>query len=260
MAITNKTRKMLWGRSGNRCAKCKHELIVSATSSDDESIIGDECHIISSRPAGPRYDDTFPSKKLDTYQNLILLCRVHHKMVDDQDKSHTADILRHMKAEHEMWVSHRLMDTPLTKPIKFRRLKQNIPPYLIRLTTGKEALNLVTSAYAFLMNHDELKSQDEVDLVGSFFQTLQDLVDLGGDLESSERVSAAFDLTGSLEQLEEQGFFVFAGREVQLLEGGIETEPSDWPIAIVHVLRTDNDAIIHMNLDKLGENDSNKKV
>jgi len=260
MAITDKTRKMLWGRSGNRCAICKHELVVSATASDDESIVGDECHIISSRSTGPRYDDSFPSEKLDTYQNLILLCRVHHKMVDDQDESYTADILRQMKVNHEMWVSHRLMDTPKTKPIKFRRIKQNIPPYLIRLTTGRETLNLVTSAYAFLMNHDELKSREEVDLVGSFFQTLQDLADLGDDLEPSDRVSAAFELTGSLEQLEKEGFFVFGGREVQLLEGGIETEPSDWPIAIVHILRKDNDAIIHVNLDGLIEDDSNKKT
>lgn len=261
MAITDKTRKMLWGRSGNRCAICKQELVVNATAPDDESIVGDECHIISSRSTGPRYDDSFPSEKLDTYQNLILLCRVHHKMVDDQDESYTADILRQMKVNHEMWVSNRLVDTPKPKPIKFRRIKQNIPPYLSRLTTGRETLNLVTSAYAFLMNHDELKSREEVDLVGSFFQTLRDLADLGDDLEPSDRVSAAFDLTGSLEQLEKEGFFVFGGREVQLLEGGIETEPSDWPIAIVQVLRKDNDAIIHVNLDGLKEDDdSNKKA
>ena len=260
MAITDKTRKILWGRSGNRCAICKGELVVDATTTDDESVVGDECHIISSRPSGPRYDDSFPQEKLDTYQNLILLCRVHHKMVDDQDESYTVDILRQMKANHEVLVSHRLADAPKPKPIKFRRVRQNIPAYLARLTTGKEVLSLVTSAYGFSMNHDELKSQEETDLVGSFFQTLRDLADLGDDLEPADRVNAAFDLTGSLEQLEKVGFFVFGGREVQLLEGGIETEPSDWPIAILHVLRKDNDAIIHVNLNGFREDDSNKKI
>ena len=158
-------------------------------------------------------------------------------MIDDQYESYTVDILRQMKVNHEVWVSQKLTDTPKPKPIRFRRVKQNIPAYLIRLTTGKEVLNIVIHAYAFTMDHDELKSQEEVDLVGNFLQTVRDLIDLGDDLEPMDRVKAAFDLTRSLEELESTGFFVFGGREIQLIEGGIETEPSDWPIAILRVLR-----------------------
>ena len=102
MVISDKTRKMLWGRSGNRCAICKQELIVNATATDDESVIAEECHIVSSRPNGPRYDPSYPQEKLNTYDNLILLCRVHHKMLDDQYESYTVDILRRMKANHEV--------------------------------------------------------------------------------------------------------------------------------------------------------------
>ena len=39
MAITDRTRKVLLGRSGNRCAIGKNELVVDATSDDDESVI-----------------------------------------------------------------------------------------------------------------------------------------------------------------------------------------------------------------------------
>jgi len=111
MAITDKERKMLWGRSGNRCVICRHELVVDATVVDDESVVGDECHIISSRSNGPRHDPSYSRKKLDTYENLILLCRVHHKVIDDQDKRYTVNILRSMKANHELWVSQKLADT-----------------------------------------------------------------------------------------------------------------------------------------------------
>lgn len=111
MAITDKTRKILWGRSGNRCAICKHELVVDATVIDGESVVGDECHIISSRSDGPRYDSSYPQEKLDIYENLILLCRVHHKMVDDQNESYTVDMLRRIKIDHEAWVSQKLVDT-----------------------------------------------------------------------------------------------------------------------------------------------------
>jgi hypothetical protein len=39
MAITDRTRKFLWGRSGNRCAIGNNELVVDATPDDDKSII-----------------------------------------------------------------------------------------------------------------------------------------------------------------------------------------------------------------------------
>lgn len=251
MVISDKTRKMLWGRSGNRCAICKQELIVNATATDDESVIAEECHIVSSRPNGPRYDPSYPQEKLNTYDNLILLCRVHHKMLDDQYESYTVDILRRMKANHEVWVSQKLADTSKPKPLKLRRVKQNIPAYLARLMTGKEVLDLMMHAYAFSMNHDELKSQEEVDLVGSFLQNVRDLIDIGNDLEPMGQVKVSYDLTRSLEELEHAGFFVFGGREIQRLEGGIAAEPSDWPVAILSVLRKDNEAVIHVNLDEL---------
>lgn len=245
MAIADKTRKILWGRSGNRCAICKHELVVDATTKDDESVIGDECHIISSRPNGPRCDPSYPLAKLDTYENLILLCRVCHKMVDDQYESYTVDILRQMKANHEIQVSQKQAGISEMKPVKLRRVKQNIPSYLVRLTTGNEVLNLIMGACASSTTHDELKSQEEVELIGSFLQNLQDLGLLGDDLEPRDRVQAAFDLTLSLEELEHVGFFVFGGREVQLLEGGIMTKPLDFPVVILRVVRKDNEMIIH---------------
>lgn len=108
MAITDKTRKILWGRSGNRCAICQHELVINATSEESESIIGEECHIISAQPYGPRYDSSYPQKKLDTYENLILLCRIHHKIVDDQSEIYTAEKLRGIKKDHELRVTQKL--------------------------------------------------------------------------------------------------------------------------------------------------------
>jgi hypothetical protein len=108
MPISEKTRKILWGRSGNKCAKCRRELIISRTAADDESVVGDECHIVSGKNQGPRYDPTFPVEQLDEPENLILLCRVHHKMVDDQYDTYTVQVLRRLKENHERWVSSTL--------------------------------------------------------------------------------------------------------------------------------------------------------
>jgi len=104
MAITDKTRKLLWGRSGRSCAICKCDVFIDATPESEESIVGDECHIVSGQEGGPRYDPDFPAELVDDITNLLVLCRVHHKMADDQFLTYTAEVLRGIKAGHEQSV------------------------------------------------------------------------------------------------------------------------------------------------------------
>jgi hypothetical protein len=259
MAITDKTRKLLWGRSGNRCAICKHELVVDSTPHDDEAVVGDECHIISPRPRGPRHDPTYPAEHLDSYQNLMLLCRTHHKQIDDQAATFSPDILRRMKSDHEVWVSEKLRDSDSPKPVRLRRTKENTPSFLSRLTTGKEILDLVSNAMSYSFDHDELKSQQEVDLVGGFLQVVQDWGEISGNMEAGDRVQTAYDLTTSLRELEENGFVAFGAREVQILEGGVQSEPSNWPIAILRVLRRDNEEILKTEAQGTPNQEHNKR-
>jgi hypothetical protein len=214
---------------------------------------GDECHIISPRMDGPRHDSSYPYEQLDGYENLILLCRVHHKMVDDQEATYTVDILRQMRMNHEIWVSDRLNEKQRTKPLKLRRIKQNIPAYLSRLTTGKQVLNIIGNAYGGLTDHDELRDPKEVELVGGFLQSARDWGEMWSELEPCDQVSASYELTRSLQELEQAGFFVFGGREIQFLEGGNQEQPSPWPVAILWVIRKDNKSIIHVNLEEMSQ-------
>ena len=110
MGISLKTHKMLWGRAGNRCAKpdCRIELVMDSSETDDESLIGEECHIIARKPDGPRGDVSFPEEKIDKYENLILMCSNHHKLIDDQTTTYTAEKLREIKKIHEQWVRNSL--------------------------------------------------------------------------------------------------------------------------------------------------------
>lgn len=107
MTISDKTRKMLWGRSGNSCAWCKIELIVEGTSESDPTIVGQECHIRSEKLGGPRHDPAFPFESVDSYDNLLLLCPTHHRIVDDQQDKYTVNDLINMKREHEAWVEEK---------------------------------------------------------------------------------------------------------------------------------------------------------
>lgn len=242
MPISDKTRKILWGRSGNRCAICKHELIINSTPTDNESIIGDECHIISRQIQGPRHDPSFPEEKLDVYENLILLCRVHHKMIDDQDETYTIDILQQIKSNHETWVSQKLSETEHPKPLRLRRIKQNIPVFLIRVRTGLEVLKIIENSYASSLEHEELESEEEVEAISQFLQMVQDYGDICMDVEPQDRVRLTYELSNMLNDLERLGLLVFCGREIQVLEGGVGS-PTDWTIAIIRVVRKDSSAI-----------------
>lgn len=83
MPITLKTHKMLWGRAANRCAICRMELVMDASETDDEAVVGEACHIVAQKEDGPRGQSPLTQEQRDKYANLILLCNVHHKQVDD---------------------------------------------------------------------------------------------------------------------------------------------------------------------------------
>jgi tetratricopeptide (TPR) repeat protein len=108
MSISDRTRKILWGRSGNRCAYCRRELVEEGTVFSGESVVGDEAHIIGEKPTASRGEFGVGRSDLDEYDNLILLCKVHHKLVDDQPETHTVEGLHEMKDRHERWVRETL--------------------------------------------------------------------------------------------------------------------------------------------------------
>jgi hypothetical protein len=246
MAIDDKTRKLLWGRSGNRCAICKRELVLDRSSSATEAVVGDECHIVSDRPGGPRHDPSFPGNRVDTYDNLLLLCRVHHKMVDDQSDTYTADRLRSVKAAHETWVRERLSSTKRSVDPTPRRIRLKVPTHLVRLWNGKQLLDIVVGADAFAFDHDEDLNSGEAKLVGGFLQTLSDYGDLGLDIEPAQRVDASVELSDALGEIESAGFFVFGGREVDRLETA-QGASTRLVVAIVQVLRQSNAGIIKIS-------------
>ena len=110
MGITVTTRKALWGKSGNKCSfpDCKQDLVMNESETDGLSVIGEEAHIVARKEKGPRGKSELPKEQRDEYNNLILLCSIHHKRIDDQENIYTIDLLHQYKKEHENWVSSNL--------------------------------------------------------------------------------------------------------------------------------------------------------
>jgi hypothetical protein len=110
MPISVKTHKLLWGRAAGRCShpECRINLFEDETETDDHTLVGENCHMVAESDHGPRGDPSVPMERRNSYNNLILLCRNHHKIIDTQEGEYTVECLRKMKADHEQWVREQL--------------------------------------------------------------------------------------------------------------------------------------------------------
>lgn len=205
-----------------------------------ESVVGDECHIISTN--GPRADAKYPAEKLDAYENLILLCKVHHKLVDDQVHEYSPGVLRKLKQKHESRMAALLRDQPTRQPKR--------PEALQRLLTGDAVLAITDGACAYMHGHDPLADEADVELVGGFLQDVQDWGDLLGDMGAAEHVRGAFSLTKQINELDAAGWWVFGTRDPRIVK--MKDELVSWPVAVIRVLRKDNPDIQRISVSVPG--------
>jgi hypothetical protein len=93
------TVKRLFAVSGNRCAspKCATPLVDPQSG----SIVGEVCHIKGDKPEAARYDPNQSNEERHGFDNLLLMCNVHHKVIDDDESAYTVERLAEMKKDHE---------------------------------------------------------------------------------------------------------------------------------------------------------------
>jgi hypothetical protein len=104
--IDQKEMKILLLNSGGRCAfpGCPKFLVQEGSDGDEPSIIGEMAHIVAEKREGPRGKHDLTDEERNRHTNLILLCRDHHKIVDDQPLTYSIPVLREMKTKHEAQV------------------------------------------------------------------------------------------------------------------------------------------------------------
>jgi len=115
MDLSYRDRKILWSKAGNRCSysfdgeTCNTELV--KLDSGKYVVLGEECHIVGEKPKAARYIGDYP--KRETYYNAILMCRIHHKIIDDNADVYTIEILHGMKDSHEETTQQAIQDRTL---------------------------------------------------------------------------------------------------------------------------------------------------
>lgn len=93
------TIKRLFALSGNVCAfpRCPNTLVDDASG----KVTGRVCHIKGRKPGAARYDPNQTAMERHGFDNLILMCPIHHDVIDDNPAKYTVAVLRKYKAEHE---------------------------------------------------------------------------------------------------------------------------------------------------------------
>ena len=100
---SQRTQRILDIQSLNQCAfpGCTNPLVEPGTRQSSPAVIGHICHIYALSPNGPRGQGGLTEEELNSIDNLILLCRNHHAVVDLQPETYTAELLKQWKVEHE---------------------------------------------------------------------------------------------------------------------------------------------------------------
>jgi len=85
------TVKRLFAVSGNRCAfpGCALPLVDEASG----KVTGRICHIRARSPEGQRYDAGQSEKKRHGFANLVLMCPLHHDVIDSDAEAYTMERL-----------------------------------------------------------------------------------------------------------------------------------------------------------------------
>lgn len=196
MAISDKTRKMLWAKSGNKCALCFHELVMIVEGNN--TIIGIECHIVSEHKNGPRHR-AMNGNDYDNYGNLILLCPTHHKLIDDNVKKYSEDVLIKIKKDHEYKIAL------LTEPPK--KLKVNL---LFKCEHTRDLVRCLFGAEAFATDYP-IECKKDYDLFSEFFDWVNNS-DVLEDLDEFARISY-FD--SIFDRIHAAGYVILIGNESQ---------------------------------------------
>lgn len=201
MSISSTVRKSLWAQSGNKCAICGE--ILTKTQFGTNIICGEECHIVSAKPNGPRHREL---TDYDVIENLILLCQEHHKMIDDNPEKFNEEYLKNLKLLHEAKNKVSRNENNLNTLV-LTNVKD--PKILVRFLSGAEQ-------YATDFPSDHKK---DFPLFEEFFELINDF-DVLEDYSEFKRMEF---IEPSFRKILGKGYFVLCGQQNNYGKYGLKT-------------------------------------
>lgn len=107
MAISEKTKRLLWSRSGGYCQnpECHQDLFVFFQNGEVMNL-EEFAHIIGQSEHGPRGRNELSVTERDEYGNIILLCPICHRLIDKSPNQFPVETLHNWKHCHEEAIRH----------------------------------------------------------------------------------------------------------------------------------------------------------
>lgn len=103
--IADSKKLILMGICGGKCEfRGCEKSIVQDMLTGEKTNFSNYAHIVASSENGPRGDKVLSSKLSNDENNIMVLCRDHHKEIDDFPEKYTVNILKDMKREHEAYI------------------------------------------------------------------------------------------------------------------------------------------------------------
>lgn len=150
-APTERDIKRLFALSGNRCAYPQCQTAIVQPSG---TVTGKICHINARNPKGPRYERNQTDAERHGFNNLILLCSVHHDIVDNEPNRFTAELLREIKEIHEKNGNIELTQNDV---LNIRRLMDSY----VSVVTGDNSQVMIGSPGAIQAKNVTIKTQSK---------------------------------------------------------------------------------------------------
>jgi hypothetical protein len=110
---------------------------------DGVTNIGVAAHITAASCEGPRYDNTLTSEQRSDINNGIWLCQTHAKLIDDDELTYTATILRGWKIEAESVAAVEALGYTVIKTARFDSLEEKAPKLLAEMRADLKRQHLI---------------------------------------------------------------------------------------------------------------------
>lgn len=184
MPIREKDIKLLWGRSGGRCAfpDCRRKLSEDKQSANDSIPIGEQAHIVAEERGGPRGNSILTVEERNSYPNLMLLCPTHHTIIDKAPEDYPVEKLHQIKREHELHIEHTTSDAVDLRA----QAHQLVYASLIDSATEAADFENWQAWTSWVLSVNPRWRRDAVDQIGSFRQRII-AANWPGTLEELER-------------------------------------------------------------------------
>lgn len=187
MDLSDRDRKVLWTKAGNRCTfsfdseTCNTELV--RVDNGKYIVLGEECHIVGEKNKAARFIEDYPQR--ETYYNAVLMCGVHHKIIDDNPDIYTLEVLHTMKDRHEETIQQALQNNTL-QPLIIKDTE-----FLTIVEKAQRAIGMEINRPAQLSNvKSELRVGNVQEAIG--FSTNQGLTAITIVCSCNQPFSAAF--------------------------------------------------------------------